>query len=174
MTTISSQEGTGQSRIQLWSDALIYFRESPLFGIGMDNFSQFSSHVAHNSFIHAYTELGILGGTLFLGAFYFAIRGLYERRSPSTEIDPELQRLHPFLMGMLIAYTIGICFLSRNYIVPTYMFLGLAIVYMRLHSAQTANPILTWNRFVWPRLAGISVCFFVGASVFVRLFVNWQ
>src|SRR6059058_2955347 len=89
----------------------------------MDNYRQFSSHVAHQSFIHCYTELGLIGGTLFLGAFYFALKGMYDLRDANlpgvqaTEpdnIDPELRRLHPFLMGTLVAYTIGICFLSET------------------------------------------------------------
>ena len=68
MTSISADEGTGQARIQLWSDGLMFFQQSPLFGIGMENYRQFSRHVAHNSFIHCFAELGLLGGTLFLGA----------------------------------------------------------------------------------------------------------
>ena len=69
MTDISASEGTGQSRIQLWSDGLTYFQQAPLFGIGMDAYTTISSHVAHNSYIHSYVELGMLGGTLFVGAF---------------------------------------------------------------------------------------------------------
>jgi hypothetical protein len=52
MTTISTDEGTGQTRIQLWSDGLTLLLSSPVIGIGMDNYRQFSSHVAHQSFIH--------------------------------------------------------------------------------------------------------------------------
>ena len=87
MTSISADEGTGQTRIQLWSDGLFIFQQSPLFGIGMENYRQFSSHVAHNSFIHCYTELGLIGGTLFLGAFYYAVKGLFTLRhfSPLPE-----------------------------------------------------------------------------------------
>jgi O-antigen ligase len=164
----------------LWSDGLFIFRQSPLFGIGAENYRQFSSHVAHNSFIHCYAELGMFGGTLFLGAFYLAIKGLYDlRRQPndateSEDVDPELRRLHPFLMATVVAYTIGICFLSRSYIVPTYMMLGLAVAYMRMHSAQVSKPIAAWSRSVWPRLAGISCSFLVGAYVFVRVFVHWH
>ena len=38
MTSISADEGTGQTRIQLWSDGLFFFQQSPLFGIGMENY----------------------------------------------------------------------------------------------------------------------------------------
>ena len=178
MTALSADEGTGQTRIQLWSDGLTIFKYSPLIGIGMENYSQFSGHVAHNSFIHCYAELGLIGGSLFVGAFYFAVKGMFELRpkadgaaSPST--DPELRRLYPFLMGTLVAYTIGICFLSRAYIVPTYMMLGLAVVFMRLHSKQVAVPLPTWKNFVWLRLAGVSFSFLIASYTFVRMFVRW-
>jgi O-Antigen ligase len=180
MTDFSTDEGTGQTRIQLWSDGLMFFQQSPLFGIGMDNFRQFSSHVAHHSFIHAFTELGIIGGTLFLGAFYFALKGIYDlRRGPvdsqsMAELDPELRRLHPFLMGTLVAYAVGICFLSRCYIVPTYLVLGLAVVYLRLHAKQFSTPRASSSFFVWPRLAGISCGFLIASYTFVRVFVNWR
>jgi O-antigen ligase len=179
MTTISTEDGTGQARIQLWSDGLNIFQQSPLIGIGMENYRQFSKHVAHNSFIHCYTELGLIGGTLFLGAFYFALKGLYDLRqrananADADEIDPELRRLHPFLLATVIAYTVGICFLSRSYIVPTYMILGLAVVYMRLHTTQVAIAPLAWNRLVWPRLAGVSFSFLIASYTFVRIFVKW-
>ncbi len=222
MTSISADEGTGQTRIQLWSDGLYIFRMSPLFGIGMDNYTQFSSHVAHHSFIHCFTELGLIGGTLFLGAFYFALKGMYDLRvsplapvprgegpgvrgsasraengpswgtlnplTPSPfppgyrgrreedhaeDVDPELRRLHPFLTATLVAYTIGICFLSRSYIVPTYMMLGIAVVYMRLRVKETPKALPAPTIFAWPRLAGISFGFLAASYTFVRMFVNW-
>jgi len=178
MTSISASEGTGQTRLQLWADGLYIFRQSPLTGIGMDNYRQFSSHVAHHSFIHCYTELGLIGGSLFLGAFYFAVKGMYDVRAvprpddEPDEIDPELRRLHPFLSASLVAYTIGICFLSRSYIVPTYMILGLAVVYMRLYAKQATVPLPAWTVFTWPKLAGISCGFLVASNVFVRMFVK--
>lgn len=178
MTSISADEGTGQSRIQLWSDGLYIFRLSPLFGIGMDNFLQFSSHVVHHSFIHCFTELGLIGGTLFLGAFYFALKGMYDLRAKAddpagTEADLELRRLHPFLMATLVAYTIGICFLSRSYVVPTYMMLGMAVVYMRLRVREAPIALPAVTLVAWPRLAGISCGFLAASYVFVRVFVNW-
>src|SRR5262245_26720922 len=92
MTNITTDEGSGKTRIQLWSDGLILFQESPLFGIGMEEYRNRATHVAHNSFLHCFAELGIVGGTLFLGAFYLAVRGLgrlHRERSlaPETSLD---------------------------------------------------------------------------------------
>jgi O-antigen ligase len=179
MTSISASEGTGQSRIQLWSDGLMFFQQAPLFGIGMNYYPYVSRHVAHNSYIHCYAELGILGGTLFLGAFYFALLGLYRARPEPTveerpDADPELGRLHAFLMAMLVSYAVGIFFLSRSYVVPTYLMLGLSVVYQRLRT-QGAPPVTpAWCKMAVPRLAGISLCFLIASYTFVRLFVNWH
>jgi putative inorganic carbon (hco3(-)) transporter len=189
-TEISTSQGTGQTRIQLWCDGLMLFQQAPLFGIGMEAYQNVSYHVAHNSYIHCYAELGILGGTLFVGAFYFALDGLYRlRHRPAAAIDPrepykkpapvsvrppadsELLRLHPYLMAMLVAYAAGIFFLSRSYIVPTYLLLGLAVIYLRLRSDGTAPA---WCKLAMVRLSGVSVCFLVGAYTFVRLFVQWN
>jgi hypothetical protein len=190
MTEISASEGTGQSRIQLWSDGFMFFQQAPLFGIGMDAYPTVSFHVAHNSYIHCFVELGVVGGTLFLGAFYFALHGLYRLQTkpptetkPSgeynartvaterTDADPELQRLHPYLMAMLVAYAVGIGFLSRSYIVPTYLLLGVAVVYLRLRAPATATA---WCKLAIARLGAVSVCFLIVSYAFVRLFVSWR
>ena len=75
-------------------------------------------------------------------------------------------------MATLVAYTIGICFLSRSYIVPTYMMLGLAVVYLRLHATQVAVPMPAWTFLAWPRLAGISGGFLIASYTFVRMFAK--
>ena len=74
---LSDQEDTAQQRIQLWSEGLASMREAPFFGIGQGGFVDEVGHAAHNSFLNCYTELGIFGGTLFLGTFFFALHGTH-------------------------------------------------------------------------------------------------
>ena len=76
-TDLTTGVDTGQTRVQLWSDGLLMLRQSPLFGIGKDRFGAEAGQVAHNSFVHAFTELGPFGGMMFLGAFYLALRALW-------------------------------------------------------------------------------------------------
>src|SRR5262249_45050570 len=80
MTEISTSANTGQSRVGLWVEGVAMLKESPLFGIGADNFRQRLDFVAHNSYLHTYAELGLFGGTLFLGAFYLAAVLLFRAR----------------------------------------------------------------------------------------------
>jgi O-antigen ligase len=70
-------EDTGKSRVQIWSEGFGLFRQQPLFGIGHGNFQEEVKIVAHNSFLQYFTELGLFGGSLFLGAFIAAFVMLY-------------------------------------------------------------------------------------------------
>ena len=59
--------------MQLWYAGLVEMKRFPLFGIGAGMYPDFvDGRVAHNSFVHAFVELGIFGGVIFLGAFWFA------------------------------------------------------------------------------------------------------
>jgi O-antigen ligase len=173
-TDLDVSEGTGQQRLQIWSEGLALFIENPLFGIGMGNFEEEVHIVAHNCFVHCYTELGFLGGTLFTGAVYLSLWPMYRLSSLQPQIlDPELRRLRPYLLAILAGYAAGMLSISISYHVPTYMLFGLAAVYLRLVGA---NPRLQLPRFdtqMILRLGTISASVLAGFHVYVRLFVHW-
>jgi hypothetical protein len=132
--------------------------------------------VAHNSFVHAYTELGIVGGTLFFGMFYFAFLELYRFRYVSREVPARtLRRFHPFLFAMLTGWTMGLMSLSRCYVVPTYLVIGLVAAFQNQAGAVLVPPrvfaFLDTRHIV--RWAGASVCCLAGFFVFVKLFARW-
>ncbi len=126
-TELDVGEGTAQDRIQLWSEGLTFFRRAPIFGIGYGNFFEEIGLVAHNSFLHAFAELGFFGGAIFVGAFALAFRTL-QRIGPcmTRASDADLLRLRPYLMAIVAGYAAGMMSLSRTYVVPTYLILGLA------------------------------------------------
>lgn len=126
---LSTGSDTAQTRIQVWSEGLVALMRNPLTGIGVHEYSDEVGHVAHNSFVHAYVELGLLGGSLFLWTFALSGYGLI-RANPDW--NPTLFRLRPFLLAIFVGYTVGIFSLSRAYVQPTYMMLGLAEVYLRM------------------------------------------
>lgn len=172
-TSISTTEGTAQERIQFWSDGLSLFRGSPLFGIGVGEYDKNVGHVAHNSYIHAFVELGLFGGYFYVGAFALALESLYRLGARRRIFDPELRRLHPYIFAILAAYAVGMFSLTLCYIIPTYTMLALAVVYRRL--AATVPPLPT-PRFDAPlavRLGGLCLVVFIGLNVFVRFFVAW-
>jgi O-antigen ligase len=183
-TSISATSGTGQSRVQVWSDWLYDFRHAPLFGKGMElreerpeNAELLGEDVrlaAHNSFLHSFTQLGLFGGLLFLGAFYVALVSLYRLKSQWTQItDPELRRLHPFLFGTVAAFVMGMMSLSLCYVIPTYLILGLAVVYVRVTPCYSLLPPVCLSNKVAGRVALAGFVFLAGMYVFVRVFINW-
>ena len=83
--------------------------------------------VSHNSFLQGYTELGFVGGTLFISIFLTAIVGLLPNRARSLDDNPQEFRLRGAIFVVLIGYTVGILSLSRQFVAPTYLVLGLAV-----------------------------------------------
>ncbi len=166
-----SEGGTGHERITLWREGLAALRSPALlFGVGQGMYADWAGLVAHNSFVHAYVELGIVGGTLFLGAFFFPALSLYRLRNLRHEFNhPELARLFPFVVAMLAGWTMGLQSLSRAYVVSTYLMLGTQVAYMNLASAHLLprRLLVSWDRGHLCRLAGCSAAVFVAFNVFV-------
>lgn len=135
------RDDTAHSRVALWSDGLVSMMRNPFTGIGAGEYAEEVGQVAHNSFVHAYVELGLVGGGLYLAAFAAAAVGLYRSRPA----EPLLARLQPFVLAILVGYAGGTFSLSRNYVVPTYMVLGLADAYLRMADPFPAAGAVTWR-----------------------------
>jgi len=172
-TSISLSDGTGQSRIQLWADGLQMFLHQPIFGIGSHRYDEFMGHVAHNSFIHCYVELGMVGGTIFLSAFYLAFwTPLRIGGKGVPALSPELSRLRSYVMAIVTGYAGGLMSLSCPYTIPTYTVLGMAAVFIVLAEKELKVPTARINANLAKRLSLISVCFIITAQIVVRLLVR--
>jgi hypothetical protein len=163
---ISLDTQTGQERIQLWSDAMDLIRANPVLGVGEGGFEKATGLVVHNSFIQCFVELGWVGGTCFLGAFYFALRVLMSQR-PSAA-------LRPCLAAAVAAYVVGMLSLTRSYLVPTYLTLGLATAYSRVTPAAGGAAGPRMNGRLLRELVAVSIIFLVLAHFWVRASVHWQ
>lgn len=182
-TDFSASKGTGQSRVQIWSDWLMDFRKTPVFGKGMDLekpdetkaivYRDEFKPVAHNSYLHAFAEMGLFGGMFFLGAVFMAVVTLYRYQSSAIRIlDPELERVLPFLFGTVMALAVGMLSLSLCYVIPTYLVLGLATAYMRITPVYPPLPALRLDAKRLGQIVALSGAFLASTYVFVRLFIN--
>jgi hypothetical protein len=171
--TFSATQGTGQERLQLWNEAISYFRESPLFGIGQGGYADRVGLVAHNSFLHAFTELGLVGGTFFVGAFFSALYGCWCLGFPALQVaDPDLRRLRPYIMASLTSYAVGLISLTRVYVVTTYLVLALGGAYLQLAAPTGPYPALQFNRRLVLQIAGVSGLVLLCIYLVARFFVN--
>jgi hypothetical protein len=172
-TSISTEETTGQTRIQLWSDGFMLFRENPLIGIGYNQYQDRAGQVAHNSFLHCYTELGFLGGTLFLCAFVFGIAKMSQAAVQREAIvDPDMRRLAPYLTAAVAAYVGGLLSLSDSYIVATYTMLGLMTAFLGIVARSAPSLQMKLDLRFLLRSCALSCMFLAGTYVFIRLFLN--
>lgn len=160
-TNITLGEGTGQERIRLWSDGLeLLFRTNPVTGIGPGEYVEELPQVAHNSFVHAYVETGLVGGAVFLGVFAVALAALGQAARRDAG-------LAAYLFALTVGYGVGMLSLSRNYVVPTVLVLGLATAYLNV--ADREPP--AWYR-LHGKLALIVVLLGAAGLLSVKVFVT--
>jgi putative inorganic carbon (hco3(-)) transporter len=171
-TSFTAGTEAGQDRIELWREALMLFKESPLFGIGYGLFEDHAHLVAHNSYVHCFAELGFLGGTLFLGAFLVALWTLYRLGRPGAIADPSLARLRPYLFAILAGYATGMMFLSRAYIPPTYLMLAITTAFVSLAGNAPPLRLPQMNHWLIGRLAMASMAFLFAMHLFVKISMN--
>lgn len=160
---IGDSDDTSQHRMRLWSDSLVLMRSAPAFGIGQGNIEDEIGLVAHNSFVHAFTELGFFGGTCFFGMFAYSVLTL---RSVGTRLDPlrhpTLCRFRPYLLAIVVSQGVGLLSLSRVYVQPIYLVFGLCTVYFNLVLAAVPHsvPPITLRRAMM--LVLLSALFLLG------------
>jgi O-antigen ligase len=172
---IGDREDTGQGRIQLWAEAMQLFKEAPVFGIGKDEYQEANRIVVHNGFLHSFTELGFVGGTMFLGCFCCAGWMLVRLASMDNRwMNQDLYRFLPFLLAIVASYAMGLMSLSRSYVVTTFLIPGLVTAYVRLREQNLPGPLLMFNFRLIGRLAICSVTFLGSIYFFVRLFAQWS
>lgn len=150
---------TANERVMLWAQGISYLLSLPLWiplGIGYGGYAEEFVQVAHNSFVHAYVELGLLGGTMLLClAIRPAVR-LY-RLAPKTIVGPDwFVSLRPWVFGLLVGYAMGMFSLSRGYVVPTFLVFAVGRSYLGLAS-PTIAPEDKLNLNWWVRTAVFGV-----------------
>jgi len=169
-TDIKLSGGTGQDRVNLWREGMVLFNQYPLFGIGMEQYAENVGLVAHNSFVHAYVELGFLGGTCFLTVFAFSLRTLHSLQDDKKlRTESRLWRSRDLLTGAFAAFAVGFLSLSRCYFVPTYLLFGLATSYFNLIEGKRSQKAETIDQKTLLRYLGISIAALIVLHLFLRL-----
>jgi O-antigen ligase len=180
-TEISTSTGTAQTRVELWREWLTTWKENMLFGKGMNLPKEDeeakrkpwdrNKHVAHNSYLQSFADLGLFGGFLFVGAFVTAGWSLYRAGAPDPlTTDPDLKAMQPYLLAGLSAYGIGMLSLSICYIVPTYLMLGMALTYAQMSRRASLLPLppLRFDLPLLARFAAAGILTLASIYVFVR------
>ena len=114
-------------RLQLWSVSGKIFKDHPVFGIGLFNFSKYMHRylppnveldfvVPHNTFMEAAVELGIVGLAVFLALFGFSAIGLAGLRTAAASIgDIYYATLTNALISGLVGFGVAAMFISAKH-----------------------------------------------------------
>jgi hypothetical protein len=173
-TNITTSTGTGQSRIQLWAYSLEVFWSAPVFGLGQGLLASEIGQEAHNSFVHCYADMGFFGGTLFIGMFYLVLRALrHLGRHQALIVDPELRRLHPYLVAVVTGYMGGMLSLSRAYIIPTYLVPGLVASYQHVVAADAPELSERFDQRTVRALVIAGIMFLFILRFYLRFGARW-
>jgi putative inorganic carbon (hco3(-)) transporter len=175
LTDLSTGAGTGQQRIQLWLEGFEALWESPLLGIGADRYPDVTGGLAaHNSFVQAYIETGMVGGTAFTAAVLLAVWGTF-RLGPKrvASLPSSLNRMRPFVIAIVAGYAVGMMSSTRNYVTPTYMLIGVAAAYQQLIGRSAPQFGLRVNARLAVGLTVLSAAMLAVLYLFARLSVRW-
>ena len=147
---ISGDDSTAFDRVMLWREGM-HAMMSPdfAFGIGAGRYEELDGLVAHNSFIHAFVELGFVGGCCFVGWFLFPALALYRvarYRCPCS--SQTLTTLFPYITAFLAGWCVSLLSLSRCYAPSTILVVGIAAAYVNLLGKHLEPPrkLVRWDR----------------------------
>jgi O-antigen ligase len=169
--SVSSDWGGG--RVEIWSDALGFFRSSPIWGVGFGMLDRHMPMTAHNAFLLCITELGVVGACIWLSLIVISI--LQMRRVAALEVtapkEAGLARLGRTVLLSLTGWISAAWFLSSCYSVTLYVYMGLtAAVWLEARRRVPELEEVPFTRVLSTTLATL----FAGlALVYVLVRMRW-
>jgi putative inorganic carbon (hco3(-)) transporter len=150
---------SSQARSYLLRKAFEYAVEFPLAGVGPGQFSNYEGghnevygkhgmyHSAHNSFILAFAETGVIGGILVLAAYCstFLLLNRTYRRAKLRPDCKDIQNVAFCLMLAMVGFCVAIAFLNFTYFFYGPALGGLAISVWRaadVEFSRRTNPLV--------------------------------
>jgi hypothetical protein len=82
--------------------------------------------------------------------------------------------MQPFLLAIIADSLICMYSLSRNYVVPTYMLLGMMTAYLRMAHDQNDLVWYRMNLRMLMILTGLGLSVFIVLKIFLRSFVQFS
>jgi O-antigen ligase len=164
-------EVSAQGRLQAWTAGLEMLRTHPLTGVGWGRYAQHYGRPAHNSYLHAFAELGVLGGWCFVAIVYSYFWGLRWRQPRTDEavVVPSTANVEDALLSAGAGFFVDAFFLSQQYSVMTFSMAALGAVYLSVIAGGRRSPVIAFGRREWLAVAGIALAILVGIWMSVHV-----
>ena len=174
MADMSADEDSAEGRIEAWYEGVQLLIMRPLFGVGKGLFADHHGLTAHNSFVLAFAELGMIGYFFWLSNIvisWIMLQRLVLSAAP-LEASPEDQQKWEELRGaartLWYGYVGGLVsafFLSRSYVVILYLHIALD----RGGVPDGAQRRPDFAAITWSERSGRLVVMCIGSVVFMWL-----
>ncbi|MCI0453283.1 MAG: O-antigen ligase family protein [Candidatus Latescibacteria bacterium] len=168
MGSISTEEASAHGRVEAWSVGLDLFEAYPIFGVGMNNFTEYHFRTAHNSFVLCATELGMFGLYPWIMLIYLSIKnnefvaGAVRRvRMRDVAVYVETIRYG------LIAFSVGAYFLSRTYNEVLFLLVGLSAAVTNIFARESSERYQLIEKRDWIN----GLLWTAGAWVMTKMFL---
>ncbi|MDE2027096.1 MAG: O-antigen ligase family protein [Candidatus Omnitrophica bacterium] len=119
---MSAQEASANERIQLWYQGILMLKSNPLFGVGYNMFANIEPLTAHNSYVLAAAELGLVGLFFWMALIYSSFKGF----ALVARHDEGLKTYALGLQSGLVGFCAAAFFLSRTYVILPYLIFALS------------------------------------------------
>jgi O-antigen ligase len=151
-TDYNTTDYTG--RKQVWARARIYIRQHPLTGVGINNFPVAEGNyltesgrrgkwsTTHNTYLQVTSELGFVGGGIFIAFLGLACMRALALRRPTGGTGASAGA-QPEFMAALAGFAAGAYFLSHAYFYAFYALAALTFFAYRVRLASRHAPQAT-------------------------------
>ena len=120
-------ESSSLERLECWYEGMSMWKEAPILGVGLKQFTEHHYLTAHNSYVLAAAELGFPGFVLWANVLYISTKIPVEalrRLAPSPE--NEVARIWGMaLLTSCLGLLVGVFFLSFCYHYILWIYIGL-------------------------------------------------
>ena len=130
---MAATDESSVGRLDAWYYAFQLIKSNPVFGVGQNMFTDRYPLTAHNSFVLAAAELGVVGLFCWVGLFYTSFKGL-------SLIEKHCSRLAPYAYGLqasLMGFAATTFFLSRTYTELPYLLCGFSAALYSIARQET-------------------------------------
>ena len=163
---ISADDESAAGRIEAWSAGFTALKQNPIFGVGFGRFTDFHPYTAHNAYVLALTELGLLGYFFLIALTTNSLLELLRGRRSLPAESVEFVWATSVCVSF-IAVAVSSMFLSRSYSTFTYFWIG--VMACAGHICRKEEPGNDGqNKVAWMKPAAL---FSFGSVVFLYLSV---
>ncbi len=170
-----SGDESSQDRIDAWYEGTLMLKDNPVFGVGYNAFLEYHYKTAHNSWVLAFAEMGLVGYYCWTALMFTSLYMVWVCQKDFKETVLSASHMAAYnkekaLAGAVMFAMIGAfsCafFLSRTYSVVLFMLAALAV--SQFHRYKDNFPTVAFKPMA-KRMVWISLGILVAINLTIRV-----